>query len=124
MKKNLLFLFSLALLSAEAQNTWVQKSSFTLGNRNWASSFSIGTKAYLCSGGVGSTSNYNDLWEWDQSADTWTQKANHNGQGRVRGIAFSIGTKGYFGSGFNASISTFYTDFYEWDQARAMSVRE
>src|SRR5688572_8150752 len=49
-------------------------------------------------------------------ADSWTQKSNFGGAGRsYLPIGFSIGTKAYVGNGYNSS--TYYNDFWEWDQA-------
>ncbi|MFI5204009.1 MAG: T9SS type A sorting domain-containing protein [Flavobacteriales bacterium] len=47
--------------------------------------------------------------------DSWTQKTSFGGAGRsYLPIGFSIGTKAYVGAGYNSS--TYYNDFWEWDQ--------
>jgi len=47
---------------------------------------------------------------------TWTSKASFGGIARSDAVGFSIGTKGYIGTGTNGA-STYYKDFWEWDQA-------
>ena len=50
------------------------------------------------------------------SQGVWVQKANFGGTARFAAAGFSIGSKGYIGIGTNQSFSTFYSDFWEWDQ--------
>src|ERR1051326_314002 len=104
------FLFSSAL--SISQNTWQQKASIPATIRQFATGFSIGTKAYVGSG-IQLPSNYlNDFWEWDQTSNTWTQKANIPGVSRYGAASFAIGNKGYWGTGYNGGIR--YSDFYEY----------
>ena len=79
-----------------------------------ASGFSIGTKAYIGVGYVGSTSTpRKDLWEYDPSTDAWTQKADFPGAARYNAVGFSANNKGYIGMG--TSGGTTYKDFYQYD---------
>ncbi|HEY6162307.1 MAG TPA: kelch repeat-containing protein [Bacteroidia bacterium] len=114
--KKLSFLFFLfSSLSGVAQNTWLQKASIPTNPRQFATGFSIGTKAYLGSG-IQLPSNYmNDFWVWDQGTNTWTQKANIPGVSRYGAASFAIGNKGYWGTGYNGGVR--YSDFYEYDPA-------
>jgi N-acetylneuraminic acid mutarotase len=114
MKINSIFLFLLFPLFAMGQvNTWTQVSSFGGGNRSLATSFSIGSKAYVLTGGNSVEVN-NDLWEYDSLTNVWTQKTSFPGSPREAAVAFSIGTKGYVGTGLNWS-GTYYKDFWEYN---------
>lgn len=64
-------------------------------SRDAASSFVIGSKAYV---GLGQSSiPYNlDFWEYDAGADVWTQKANFGGTPRRSAVGFTLNSQGYF----------------------------
>jgi N-acetylneuraminic acid mutarotase len=47
---------------------------------------------------------------------SWTQKANFPGIARAYDVGFSIGDFGYIGLGYDGS--SYYDDFYKWDQAK------
>jgi len=102
----------------QVTNVWTQKANFPSTPIQDGSSFSIGTKGYIGTGYHSSTNiAYNVLWEWNQTTNTWTQMTNFGGIARIGTTCrFSIGTKGYIGLGSNASFTTFYNDFWEWDQ--------
>src|SRR4051812_21235397 len=76
-------------------DAWVQKSSVP-NNEYLASSFVIGSKAYI---GCGYNTN-NAFYEFDPVANTWTAKAPFPGTQRYITAGFSIGTKGYCGGGY------------------------
>ena len=97
--------------SAQAPNTWTQKANFGGIPRLQAVGFSIGTKGYIGTGGIGGYAN--DFWEYDPSSDTWTQKANFGGTPRYGAVGFSIGAYGYIGTGYTASGDQ--RDFWEYD---------
>ena len=109
-----IFLKSISVFS---QGTWTQKANFGGGARGWATSFTIGNKAYIGLGANPLNFKWNDLWEWDKTTNVWTQKANFPGIARDNASGFSIGTKGYIGIGGIYSGGPFYSDFWEWDQA-------
>lgn len=110
-----LLLILLVCFKLNAQNTWLQKASFTGTGRIGHSSFVINNKIYFV-GGWDFSTNYAELWEFDPATNIWTQKANFPGAGRRVGVAFAIGTKGYYGTGDNGSpFSTYLNDFYEYD---------
>ncbi len=98
------------------QATWTQKAAMGGAARMGAVGFSIGTKGYIGTGGVLNVQDFNDFWEWDQSANTWMQKANFGGAARAGAVGFSIGAKGYIGTGV-AIGNTFFSDFWEYDPA-------
>lgn len=127
MKKHFLIAFAFCLLTSSlfSQGVWTQKADFGGAPRQGAVGFSIGTKGYIgtgVSGGSASKVFYKDFWEWDQSTNVWTQKADFGGNVRCDAVGFSIGVKGYIGTGgsSNGPISTYYNDFWEWDQATNM----
>jgi hypothetical protein len=102
---------------SQATDTWTQVTS--LGgatgsglSRDAASSFVIGTKAYVA---CGQNSNpYNlDLWEYDAGTDVWTQKANFAGTARRSAAGFSLGGKGYITCGQDAT--GFKNDLWEYN---------
>lgn len=105
-------------------NVWLQKADVPGNpNRAWTTSWSIGTKGYMCAGAkdVGTpTVHYDDLWEYDQSSNSWAQKANFGGGARTNLASFAIGTKAYVGTGMdnstNPAIEIVTSDFWAWDQ--------
>ncbi|MBK8847629.1 MAG: T9SS type A sorting domain-containing protein [Bacteroidetes bacterium] len=112
MKIRITFLFFAIVLSSNAQNTWLQMANCPGIARMGASSFSIGTKGYVCAGGDFSSTFFSDVWEYDPILNSWTQKANVPGTGRYRAMAASIGSKGYLCGGYNG---TTFNDLYEFD---------
>ncbi|HKR03357.1 MAG TPA: T9SS type A sorting domain-containing protein [Bacteroidia bacterium] len=115
MKKlfTLFIAFHLTFTAYQAKaDYWTQKADFAGGDRKMMVGFSIGTKGYLGTGY--STTDHNDLWEWDQATNIWTQKATLPGAVRRLAVRFSIGAKGYIGTGYNG---IYLNDLWEWDQA-------
>lgn len=104
---------TLTLNTNAGGNTWTQKANFAT-TRDFAVAFSIGNKGYIGTGRNPGTV-YEDLWEYDASADAWTQKANVPGGPRYFATALSIGTKGYVGTGYSVLTGTYTNDFWEFD---------
>jgi N-acetylneuraminic acid mutarotase len=99
-------------------DSWTRKANFPgIGLKN-AFVFTVGSKAYVGTGGSvnldadSSGILSNQFWEFNPIANTWTQKADFGGGQRTDAFAFSIGNKGYVGSG-NLGLS----DFWEYDVA-------
>jgi hypothetical protein len=94
-----------------ATNAWTQKAGVP-SNEYLASSFTIGSKAYI---GCGYNTG-NAFYEYDPVANTWAGKASMPGTARYITMGFSIGSKGYCGTGYNPNnpYNTF-NDFYEFD---------
>ncbi|MEW6469329.1 MAG: T9SS type A sorting domain-containing protein [Bacteroidota bacterium] len=109
-------LFLAAHFPVFAQGVWNQKANCGGLGRSGAIGFSIGTKGYIGTGYVGTSTNTSDFWEWDQSTDTWSQKANFIGGPWDGASAFSIGNKGYVVFGRDATFG-YMNYFMEWDQA-------
>src|SRR5204863_415317 len=78
-------------------DAWSQKASIPGPARSAAVAFTLGGKAYVCSG-AGDSGLLNDLWEYDPLVDTWTQRAALPTP-RSNAIAFVIGGKAYVGTG-------------------------
>lgn len=113
MKTTLLIAFLALLNIANAQNTWIQKAPVGGHVRIAASSFSIGTKAYIGTGYNNQLdSTLNDFWEWNPVTNIWTQKANFAGQTRGWAVGGSAGGKGYWGLGTDTVA---LGDFWEYD---------
>jgi N-acetylneuraminic acid mutarotase len=87
--------------------------------RQWAVSFSIGSKGYVGAGFDGSFRK--DFWEYDPTTNIWTRKADFGGTGRGQSVGFSIGSKGYMGTGDDGS---FRKDFWEYDPASNIWARK
>jgi N-acetylneuraminic acid mutarotase len=109
------FLFFIALLSATvAKAQWIQKPNLPAATRAATGTFALGNKIYVCGGkDVNAGTIYQDVWEYDVTANTWTKKANFGGGFRSGMVAFTIGTKAYAGMGFNAGV--YYNDLWEYD---------
>ena len=88
-------------------------ADFPAGARHEAVGFSIGTKGYIGTGYDGSSTYYNDFWEYNSSLGTWIQKANLTGGAREGAVGFSIGSKGYIGTG--RGTTGFKMDLWEYD---------
>jgi hypothetical protein len=92
-------------------DAWTQKAGVP-ANEYLASSFVIGTKAYVACG----YNTANAVYEFDPVANTWTAKAPLPGTVRYITMGFSIGTKGYCGTGYNPNNPyNSFNDFYEFD---------
>lgn len=108
-----------------ATDTWSQKADFEGHARNSAAGFSLGDKGYFTSGsytpGDYDWEWYNDLWEYDPSANDWTQQASYDALGRGLPVAFTIGDKAYVGTGTyrldRAHDAIYLDDFWEYDPA-------
>ncbi len=95
-------------------NSWTQKSDVGGNPILGATSFTIGSKGYICNGyEMNSATITNSLWEYDQETDTWSQKADFTGAARYQPVSFSIGTRAYVGTGYDTGAMQ---DFWEWDQ--------
>ena len=97
-----------------ATNIWTQKADFGGGIRYCAVGFSIGSKGYVGTGQVGTSTFKNDFWEYDPVSDTWTQLPDFAGVPRSDAVGFSIGLKGYIGTS-RISLSTQLKDFWEFN---------
>jgi N-acetylneuraminic acid mutarotase len=103
-------------------NSWTAKTSFPGTARASAVGFSIGTKGYVGTGGrktslLGSTTYYQDFYEYNPSTNSWTAKTSFTGSARGGAVGFSIGNKGYVGTGNYGTTSspTVLQDFYQYD---------
>ena len=68
-----LFLFLFFISEYVYTQTWTARTNFGGVTRSGAVGFSIGTKGYIGTGGIGiSGSYYNDFWQWDQVTNAWT----------------------------------------------------
>ena len=109
-------LFLLFSMSVVAQGTWVAKANFGGAARYGGTGFSIGTKAYLGTGGENTFTK--TFWEYDASQNAWTQKADFPGPGRYQAVGFSIAGKGYIGTGgagLTFPFTPLYNDFWQYD---------
>ncbi len=94
-------------------NTWTFKSSLPIPLRGSAA-FSIGSKAYITTGGGSYGLNYQML-EWDQGANVWNTRATFPaGRGRMSAVGVTIGNRGYIGTGFDLAERAL-NDFWEYD---------
>jgi len=127
-------------------DTWTQKANLAIPDiifptpvpRQRAMGFSVSGKGYIGLGRVSDQGNcgsffpcshnithYQDLFEYDPTANTWTQKNNVPLAGRVMASAVTIGSKVYVGLGgfsrFNSSQFPPYStqfprrDFWEYE---------
>jgi hypothetical protein len=81
-------------------DAWQQKQSFT-GNARYQltnAEFVIGSKAYIGTGGT-DTSQYKDMYSYDQATDSWTAVSDYPGAGSAYLTGFSICNYGYLGGG-------------------------
>jgi hypothetical protein len=76
-------------------------TDFVGGYRGGASTFTIGTKAYVCLGTNGGLKE--DLFMYNPANDNWYPRANYGGSERKQAIAFTIGNHAYVGTGGGVS---------------------
>ncbi|TRX42368.1 Kelch repeat-containing protein [Flavobacterium restrictum] len=91
---------------------WVKKSSFDGPARSSATSFVIGTYAYVTTGYTGDE-YMKDLWAYSSTGDYWEQKADFIGAARSSASGFALGEKGYVGLGYDGTNKL--KDFYEYN---------
>ncbi len=87
-----------------ANDSWISIASFPLSNGlgGCPSAFVLGTKAYVCMGGIGNNSKLiTDGYTYDTVTKAWAVFTNMetNGIERGYGVAFSIGNIGYIATG-------------------------
>src|SRR5688572_22988920 len=121
MRQHLLFALFFSFGFVNAQGQWTQKTNFGGMPREGAAAFTIGTKGYVGTGILDTSQTlpptlFQDMWEYDASANTWTQKANFPAAARAFTVSFAIGNKGYVGTGYDGNVSI-YADFWEFDPA-------
>jgi len=94
------------------QTGWVQLKTFPGGKRAYGSAFVINGVAYVGSGiyenrAASKILGFDDLWQYNASADSWTRKADIPSPGafdagRRLPFSFVINGKGYLGGGLTA----------------------
>lgn len=116
-KKYLLAAFTIFIFfSANAQWTWLKKTSLPAFKRDRAFAFSIGNFGYF---GTGLDSNnivLNDFWRYDSVSNTWSQMANFGGVARNYAVGISINGKGYAGLGLDDSDAVSGNAMEDWWQ--------
>ncbi|WP_348813321.1 Kelch repeat-containing protein [Flavobacterium maritimum] len=120
-KKGILFAtLIIGLISVSCSNeedeeilgNWVKKSSFDGPARSSATSFVIGTYAYVTTGYTGDE-YLKDLWAYNSTGDYWEQKADFTGVKRSSASGFELNGKGYVGLGYDGTNKL--KDFYEYN---------
>jgi gliding motility-associated-like protein len=96
-----------------ATDTWLQKADAGTTDRYEAVGFSIGSKGYICTGGLWPVYT-KDLLEYDPAIDCWIKRADFGGAVRALASGFAVGGKGYVGT------SNFQVDFWEYTPAATL----
>ena len=99
---------------------WVQLQPFSGQARRGATSFTIGSYAYLGLGITASSGSTDlpDFWKYDPSTDKWSKVADFPGTSRAWAFSFTINGKGYVGGGDSYSYEypgTVFKDLWEYD---------
>ncbi len=104
-------------------NTWEAKrptdnvsdesydNDYSTMKRRKAVAFVIGSKAYITTGDV-ETSSKQDVWEYDPATDLWIEKSNFEGNVRTEAVAFSIGDRAFVTTG--VAGTTDFDDMWEF----------
>lgn len=100
------------------QNDWDNEESIGGPNgdgldRGSASTFSIGTKGYICLGQGQTNPYFKDTWEYDSETGAWSQKADFLGSARRQAFQFAMDGFAYVGGGQDAT--GLKKDFYKYD---------
>ena len=94
---------------------WSDLPAFPGEARFMNTTFTVGSKGYVCLGYTGMNSLAStQLWEYDMHADSWQQKYPFPVEQRSQAIGFSILGKGYVGLGENMTYYRF-TDLWQYD---------
>lgn len=117
MIKKSLLLASFSLAFVFPANAWIQRDTIGGGPRSAASSFSIGTAAWIVCG-LDSNSYKRSLWMYNPATDIWTQMesmggATGGGLDRDVAMAFAIGNKAYVVGGQGSN--PYFSDTWEYD---------
>lgn len=96
----------------ELLGNWIKKSSFDGPARSSASSFVIGSYAYVATGYTGDE-YLKDLWAYNSDGDYWEQKADFTGIARSAASGFELDGKGYLGLGYDGTNKL--KDFYQYN---------
>lgn len=102
------------------ERSWKSIGEYPGGNREEATAFVIGNKAYVGLGSFIDRENgyslllYDDFFVYDYEKRSWeSQPIKFPGGARVGAVAFSIDGKGYVGTGYGEGGDRF-ADFYEF----------
>ena len=114
MKHFLAFIIFLLCIFSTYSQGWNSKSNLPSTGRREVRLFDLNGKLYLVFGYDG-TNLYNELWEYNPSADQWVAKSPFPGNSREAGVAFSIGGLGYAGLGWELNQSNSLRDFYAYN---------
>ena len=98
--------------SEDLIGNWIKKSSFDGPARSSATSFVIGTYAFVTTGYTGDE-YLKDLWAYNSTGDYWEQKADFIGSARSSASGFELNEKGYVGLGYDGINKL--KDFYQYD---------
>ena len=98
--------------SEDLIGNWIKKSSFDGPARSSATSFVIGTYAFVTTGYTGDE-YLKDLWAYNSTGDYWEQKADFIGAARSSASGFELNEKGYVGLGYDGTNKL--KDFYQYD---------
>lgn len=96
----------------ELLGNWIKKSSFDGPARSSATSFVIGSYAYVATGYTGDE-YLKDLWAYNSDGDYWEQKADFTGVARSSASGFSIDGNGYIGLGYDGTNKL--KDFFQYN---------
>lgn len=96
----------------ELLGNWIRKSSFDGPARSSATSFVIGSYAYVATGYTGDE-YLKDLWAYNSDGDYWEQKADFTGIARSSASGFTIDGNGYIGLGYDGTNKL--KDFYQYN---------
>ncbi|MDJ1484971.1 hypothetical protein QNI16_31010 [Cytophagaceae bacterium YF14B1] len=95
---------------------WTQKADFPGANSSLATSFAIGNKGYIVTGGGDQTKA---CWEYSPDTDGWTKKAGFPGDDRVQAVSFVLNGKGYVCGGMLVNGANMLYDLWEFDPTNA-----
>lgn len=96
----------------ELLGNWIKKSSFDGPARSSATSFVIGSRAYVVTGYTGDE-YLKDLWAYNSDGDYWEQKTDFTGVARSSASGFELDGKGYIGLGYDGTNKL--KDFYQYN---------
>lgn len=99
------------MFNPAGSGTWTYIANFPGGLRAEAVGFSIGTHGFVGTGVDYNGNYFNDMWEYDPSADAWKPRPAIGTVERAGAVAFAIGGTGYIGTGFDGGYMSDFMAF-------------
>lgn len=118
MKKLCYSFLCILLFQISFSQSWNQKSDFPAMARFASIGFENNGFGYICggsSGNTGTSTHYNELWQYNPVNDSWISRSSFPGTVRRGMISFTIDSLSYVGLGYNYNLNQLFNDVYSYN---------